>query len=160
IQNNWTVGQSQQISFDKLIDVPITNGGNQYLVVWVQDRFAKGSSRIVHQSLVSPPIQRQGVKPVGLEDDPIAAEIRDIQIYPNPANNVLRLNLQNQLTRNYTWRMIDQRGITVLDGDVNQFFDQPQEIDISQLANGIYFIQIGIGNTSIIYRKIAVMNRN
>jgi hypothetical protein len=162
IQASWANGTIQQIPFDKLIDVPISNGYDQYLVVWVQDRYAKGegNSRVIHQSLVSPAIQRQGVKPVGLEDDPIAAEIRDIQIYPNPANNVLKFNLQNQLTRNYNWRMIDQRGVTVLSGDVNQFFDTPQEIDISRLANGIYFIQIGIGNTSIIHRKIAVMNRN
>ncbi len=161
IQANWSYGQTQQITFEQNIDVPITSGGNQRLVVFVQDRYAtNGSSRVIHQSLVSQPIQRQGVKPVGLEDDPIAAEVRSIQIYPNPANNVLKFNLQNQLTRHYTWKMIDQRGITVLDGDVNQFFDHPQEIDISKLANGIYFIQIGIGDTSIIYRKIAVMNRN
>jgi hypothetical protein len=56
--------------------------------------------------------------------------------------------------------MIDQRGITVLDGDVNSFFDSPQEIDISRLANGIYFMQIISGNTPLIHRKIAVMNRN
>jgi hypothetical protein len=97
---------------------------------------------------------------VGLEDDPIAAEIRDIQIFPNPASNVLKLNLPNQLKHEYTWRMIDQRGITVLDGDVNSFFDSPQEIDISRLANGIYFMQIISGNTPLIHRKIAVMNRN
>jgi hypothetical protein len=136
--------------------VPITDGENQYLVAFVQDR----NSRYIHQAVVSAPIQRKGVTPVGLEDDPIAAEIRDIQIFPNPASNVLKLNLPNQLKHEYTWRMIDQRGITVLDGDVNSFFDSPQEIDISRLANGIYFMQIISGNTPLIHRKIAVMNRN
>ena len=164
IDIDWTSGTSQSIPFEQIIDVPITDGGNQYLVAFVQDKLQLQNGhtkpRYIHQSVVSPAIQRKGVKPVGLEDDPIAAEIRDIQIYPNPANNILKFRLKNKLTRDYTWRMIDQRGITVLNGDVNQFFEEPQEIDISQLANGIYFIQIGIGDTSLIYRKIAVMNRN
>ncbi len=164
IDIDWSNGTTQSIPFEQVIDIPITNGGNQYLVAFVQDKLqlqnGQTKPRYIHQSVVSPAIQRKGVRPVGLEDDPIAAEIRDIQIYPNPANNILKFRLKNKLTRDYTWRMIDQRGITVLSGDVNQFFEEPQEIDISQLANGIYFIQIGIGHTSLIYRKIAVMNRN
>lgn len=97
---------------------------------------------------------------MGLPDDPEMAEIRDILIYPNPASNNLNLKVPNTVTKDFTWNLVDQRGVSVLSGDVNKRFDQPQTIDISQVANGIYFMQIRSGNRTLIYRKIAVMNRN
>src|SRR5690606_12391946 len=99
-------------------------------------------------------------KPVGIGDDPVLSEIRDILIYPNPASNRLNLSVPNNLTKDFTWNLVDQRGVTVLSGDVSKRFDQPQTIDISGVANGIYFMQIRSANRTLIYRKIAVMNRN
>jgi hypothetical protein len=57
--------------------------------------------------------------------------------------------------------MIDQRGVTVLSGKLNQDFSSgPQQIDVSGIANGIYFMAIQTGDQSVVHRKIAVMNRN
>jgi hypothetical protein len=156
ILQQWAYNLSHTETIDRTIDFPIRNKSNLYYVAWVQDKVTK---RIL-QSLVVKAPDKVGVRPVGLEDDPIAEEIRNISIYPNPASNVLKLELDHPVARDYTWRLIDQRGISILDGEVNRSFDSPQEIDISQVANGIYFIQIVSGNTPIIYRKIAVMNRN
>jgi hypothetical protein len=152
---SWTTGTTHTESVDVTLDVPIRDGNKLNLVAWVEH---KVTGRI-YQSVVIPSAPKTGVQPVGLEDDPIASEIRDILIYPNPASRALKFSLDHELSRDYGWRLIDQRGITVLDGAVNRTFSSPQEVDIQQLANGVYFLQILSGATPIIHRKIAVMNQ-
>jgi PKD repeat protein len=156
INQQWQAGVTFVHDFEENIDVPINESTAHYLVAFVQDK----TTRRIHQAIVKLLVNKQGVRPVGLPDDPVMAEIRDIAIYPNPASNVLYFNLPNRLTKDFTWNLVDQRGVTVLDGDVNRSFDQPQAVDISQVANGIYFMKINSGNRTLIYRKIAVMNRN
>jgi hypothetical protein len=67
--------------------------------------------------------------------------------------------LENPLTRNYTYRIIDQRGITILEGELNHDLRTPQEVELNQLSNGIYFVQFRTENKVVVYKKIAVMNR-
>src|SRR5690606_14787166 len=137
-QSSWTQGATYDHEFEEIIDVPVAPNTRRYLVAFVQGR----KSRKIHQSFVLPVTGKSGVKPVGLPDDPVLTEIRDILIYPNPASNVLYLNVPNRVTHDYTWNLVDQRGVTVLSGDVNHSFDIPQVLDIREVANGIYFLQI------------------
>ena len=152
----WTPGLTYAHEFEEIIDIPLNENTRHYLVAFVQGK----STRRIHQSLVRPLVNKRGVKPVGLPDDPLMSEIRDILIYPNPASNRLHFSVPNHLTKDFTWNLVDQRGVTVLSGEVNKRFDQPQSVDISAVANGIYFMQIRSGNRTLIYRKIAIMNRN
>jgi hypothetical protein len=43
---------------------------------------------------------------------------------------------------------------------VNRDLSIPQQIDISGLASGMYFIRIGQGNKTVVYRKIAVLQNH
>ena len=104
---------------------------------------------------------KQGQNITAIDDNPIAAELHDLSLYPNPVSHTLKITVPGTLGKEYSWRMIDQRGVTVLDGQLKQdFADGPQEIDVSGLANGIYFMSIQTGNQSVVYKKVAVMNRN
>lgn len=154
-QQPWSTGVTYDHEFEEIIDVPVARNTKRYLVAFVQGR----KSRKIHQSLVIPLNGKTGVKPVGVSDDPVISEIRDLMIYPNPASINLYLNVPNRVTHDFTWHLIDQRGVTVLSGDVNKNFDLPQVIDIRDVANGIYFLQIRSGTRTVMYRKIAVMNR-
>jgi hypothetical protein len=149
----WTYGLTRQVDVDQVIDVPIKNRDKLYLIAFVQDKVTKR----IHQAYIIKGPSKTGVSPVGLEDDPVAAEVRDVMVYPNPASGTLNFKLDNELSRVYDWKIVDQRGVTVLDGNLRSNF---HKVDISGLANGIYFVVIGADERSLIYRKIAIMNQN
>lgn len=70
------------------------------------------------------------------------------KIYPNPSGNFLKINFENQT-------QLDEISITNLMGEtVFQSNENPQSIDISQLANSIYFLNVSIGNKSVQKRFI------
>jgi hypothetical protein len=37
---------------------------------------------------------------------------------------------------------------------------EPQQVELDNLANGVYIVMISRGGRALIHRKIAVMNRN
>jgi hypothetical protein len=96
---------------------------------------------------------------VGIADNPFYAEIGNIHVYPNPASKQINFALENPLTRDYTYRIIDQRGVTILEGELNHDLQTPQEVELTQLSNGIYFVQFRSAGKVVLYRKIGVMNR-
>jgi hypothetical protein len=56
--------------------------------------------------------------------------------------------------------MVDQRGVTVLEGDFNGAINSIQPVEIETLPNAIYNVIIGAPGKPTVYRKLAVMNRN
>jgi hypothetical protein len=100
-----------------------------------------------------------GRTPVGIADNPLDAEIRNINVYPNPASKYINFELENPLSGNYTYRIIDQRGVTIMEGDLHHDLSSPQQVELNVLSNGIYFVQFRTQNRVVMYKKIAVMNR-
>jgi hypothetical protein len=156
VNRSWIATDVQTIDIDYPIDVPVVNPNNLYLVAFVQD---KTTRRILQSRIFKAPV-KVGITPVGIEDDPTTAEIRNISVYPNPASQRLNFFLENELTGNYGWHIVDQRGVTVLEGELNKDLSSPQQVSIGDIANGIYFVRFTRGDKTIVYRKIAVMNRN
>jgi hypothetical protein len=143
------------------IDVPIQNPDKLSLIAFVQDRTTRfTTSRRIYQAVYADAPKKVGLTAVGIEDDPIVAEVNGILIYPNPASQVLNFKLDEKLSRDYVWSIIDQRGVTVLSGEVNHDLSKPQQVKVGELSNGIYFLQIGLPDRKLLYRKIAIMNQN
>jgi hypothetical protein len=144
------------------IDVPIEEGGNLYVIAFVQERITVAgitSKRILQSQIFDAPYKvRQ--PPVGLPDDPVIVEAHSIDIYPNPASQQINFKLGGKLSRSYQWRIIDQRGVTVLEGDMQRDLTEAQQVDITRLANGIYFMAIEGQGKVLRYEKIAVMNQH
>jgi hypothetical protein len=160
---NWTLNQSETRSIDYLIDVPIVNPDNLYIVAFVQD-ISRGPSvtarRILQSAIIKAP-RKVGPVITGIEDNPTVAELHGLVIYPNPASQVVKMHSDINFQRQYTWRLIDQRGVTVLSGDLKKDFSNgEQRIEVGHLANGIYIMAIQTGEKSVVHRKIAIMNRN
>jgi hypothetical protein len=151
----WAEGDNLVVPINYTVDVPVTNPDNLYLITFVQDKL---NNHILQTSITKMP-SKIGLTPVGIEDNPLDAEIRDIHVYPNPASKVINFQLENPLTRNYTYRVIDQRGVTILDGVLNSDLSIPQEVALNALSNGIYFVQFRTEGKVVVYKKIAVMNR-
>jgi hypothetical protein len=107
--------------------------------------------------MVKAPVKK-GVPPVAVDDNPLVAEIGDIRIYPNPASKYMNFALDNILTRAYDYEVIDQRGVTVLRGNVNQDLRTPQRVEVKDLANGVYVVKIALSDKAVLYRKVVVLN--
>ncbi|MEO7991706.1 MAG: PKD-like domain-containing protein [Chryseolinea sp.] len=156
ISKAWTVGVPEVIPVNYTIDVPIKYPDSLSIIAFVQDR---NSGRIL-QTVIKKIKRKVGPVVVGVPDDPTTSEIAGLNIYPNPASNTLNLQLDNQLHYDYAWKMIDQRGIVVLEGNLNRDLSTPQKVELGHLADGIYFMAIQSGEKSVVYRKIAVINRD
>ncbi|QOI98199.1 MAG: autotransporter-associated beta strand repeat-containing protein [Flammeovirgaceae bacterium] len=162
VSNTWVYNTTQVESIRSIIDIPIgVNNPNLYLVAWVQDNATKR----IHQARIvqSPP--KTGSTVVGVEDDPALAAVKDIVIYPNPASKQFNFAIESSFsnkvsTRGYTYSLIDQRGVVVGQGQLNEDLSIPQEVDIGKLANGMYIVIINKHGKAVTQRKLAVMNRH
>ncbi|HMG93466.1 MAG TPA: T9SS type A sorting domain-containing protein, partial [Chryseolinea sp.] len=159
LTRTWTYGDSETVNISYVLDVPIVNPDSLYLLAFVQDHLLN-SKRLLQSAIVkSQP--KNGITVVGLPDDPISGEIRELVVYPNPASQYFNISSEANLSREYTWQLIDQRGVTVLSGDLYQDFTHgAQTVDVGGLANGIYFLAIQTGEKSIVHKKLAIMNKN
>jgi Uma2 family endonuclease len=84
-------------------------------------------------------------------DDPILKDSA-VKIYPNPAKDLLQLEIVNGLTISEYW-IIDQFGKELLKNEVAG--DKSiKHIDVSQLSNGFYFLKIKTDNQEIIKKFI------
>ncbi len=77
-----------------------------------------------------------------------------IKIYPNPANNVITVQIDKALEQTYQLNLIDASGKIL-----KQRVIQPNQvglstIDITSVSNGIYQIQIGNGNKQVVKRLV------
>jgi hypothetical protein len=154
VNRSWRYQDTQSIDIDYTLDIPVTDPTKLYLAVFVQDF---NTTRIHQAALVKAPA-KIGVPPVGIADNPIVGEIRSIAVYPNPASRHVNFYLENVLTRDYKWEIVDQRGITVMDGQLNHDLSTPQQVEIKDLANGIYFVRFTLADKTLVYRKVAILN--
>jgi hypothetical protein len=152
----WTQGTQLTLPINYAIDVPVTDPDGLYLVTFVQD---KDTREIFQSSIVKLP-RKIGRMPVGVEVNPFLAEIGDIHVFPNPASKEVNFALENPLMHDYTFRIIDQRGVTIVEGALDHDLRIPQRVDLTVLSNGIYFVQFrNADNKVVTHRQLAVMNR-
>jgi len=70
------------------------------------------------------------------------------KIYPIPTNTFI--NIENPDNSAFDWQLLDNLGRSISKGFSNNF----QSVDIGNLPNGSYFIQINYKNTSEIIKII------
>jgi hypothetical protein len=139
-----------------LIDVPITNPGQLTLIGYVQDK----NTKEIYQSIVLPATTKQGSVTVGLEPAPnLPSTLNGIKLFPNPASGSFYFGLpENRTGDGYSWKLIDQRGVTLKSGDFDNLINNAKQIDIAGYANGIYFVMISGPGQSVVYQKLVIMN--
>jgi hypothetical protein len=156
VNRAWQYMDKQTIDINYTMDVQVSDPSKLYLVVFAQDF----NTRRIHQATMVKAPNKVGVPPVGIEDDPITAEIWNISVFPNPASKEVKFYLENTLTHDFRWEIVDQRGVTVRDGELNRDLSTPQEVAIHDLANGIYFVRFRLADKTMVYRKLAIMNNH
>jgi hypothetical protein len=66
----------------------------------------------------------------------------NFMVFPNPANNILNLSLTNTQEDNYSFSIFNQLGAEVNAGNLDFNSKRTQALNIENLSNGVYFIQV------------------
>ncbi|MGB4973511.1 MAG: T9SS type A sorting domain-containing protein, partial [Cyclobacteriaceae bacterium] len=157
ISTPWALGQNLvQSRADVTINVPIVNGSQLVLVGYVQD---KNTKEIYQSMVIGAPVKRGSVV-VGLEDEPLDPIATQITMYPNPSNGEVNFGLPSNHMEGYSWRIADQRGVVMLEGNFENNVSDVLSVSVSDLPNGVYHVIITGRNNSATYKKLVVMNRN
>ena len=74
----------------------------------------------------------------------------DFTLYPNPANSILNIKLNNALIGNATVQVIDVQGKMVISTTLNQTL----QLDVKSLMSGLYFVKLKYENTQTVKKLI------
>jgi len=77
---------------------------------------------------------------------PVAAENAVLKVYPNPVLNTLNVSLLGMTSKQSVLQIVDSKGTVVMEQKV---VNNPQAIDVSKLAKGVYMIRANNGGTVI-----------
>jgi hypothetical protein len=122
------------------------------IVAFVQDE----ETREVYQAAIDMnPANLPVVNITGAED---AEYAKKINLFPNPANNDLNIQLPAGVTKNTPMQMIDTYGRTVVE---NSFApgENNKVINTSELTEGVYIMQMSTPDGKTARRKIMVIHR-
>lgn len=76
-----------------------------------------------------------------------------VNIYPNPANNYINIDFENEeYSKNTTISIFDIKGIKIYSSDISN----KSSIDVSFLKQGAYFVKINSGNKSPVFKKLFI----
>ncbi|MDH5476212.1 MAG: T9SS type A sorting domain-containing protein, partial [Cyclobacteriaceae bacterium] len=84
--------------------------------------------------------------------------IWDVKLYPNPAVNELTFGVDHHLVGDYQWKIVDQRGVEVLSGELN-FENGTYTTDVTSIPNGVYYVVIGVEGKPMMYKKVVIANK-
>ena len=77
-------------------------------------------------------------------------KVQDILLYPNPVSTSLNIKLSSNWSYNTNIRLFNAIGSLMIESKMN---GNEQQIDVSSLPSGVYFIEIRDGQNSV-SRKI------
>ncbi len=158
LTNAWTAGQPATIDRGAVeINVPVVKPALLKMVAFVQNK----NTREIYQAVSIDAPNKRGAVIVGVQDDePLGARLNDIKLYPNPASQSVRLELPGELPAGTAWKMADQRGVVVREGDFSNLVDNVREVEIGSLPNGVYLVIFTTPGGQATYKKLVVLNRN
>ncbi|MBA3901413.1 MAG: T9SS type A sorting domain-containing protein [Bacteroidetes bacterium] len=82
----------------------------------------------------------------------------NFEVYPNPANGVIKVSIQNEGSSIYTLSLFDYTGKQVYNEQLNAASEKIEKsIDISGLRPGIYFLSVKDGKEKQFTKKIVVI---
>ncbi|MCI0751837.1 MAG: T9SS type A sorting domain-containing protein, partial [Flammeovirgaceae bacterium] len=150
LPNGWTNGVTRTVNINNKIDVPIQDPTKLSLIAFIQDINTK---RIYQSSIIKAPALK-GIIVTSAEGE-LQLLANQVEVYPNPAADKINLSIGENAYQRYSYKFVDQRGVDVLSGG---FTDTQEVVDISGLANGLYFVRISYNNQNLVYRKVMVIN--
>jgi hypothetical protein len=139
------------------INTIISDPANLMLVAFVQNFNTK---EFLQSALaVSPTVLGEPITAVENPSKPILSA-EDIMIYPNPANGKFNFGLPGDFPSGCIWKISDQRGVNIMNGDFADASNGVKTVDITGLTNGVYLVAIAAQSQVPVYKKLVVLNSN
>jgi hypothetical protein len=154
LKSIWALGESETIEFTS--DLVGYNAGNPNefkVIAFVQNQ----SDKDIYQAVIADSPYPKVPIPVGLEDEITRNELKQLNIYPQPAQHYAIVDFGMELSQDYNWEIIDQRGVTIGRGRVPKG-EKGFEINTGLLPNGIHFLLIGDSEGLKIHRKLTIIH--
>ena len=83
-------------------------------------------------------------------------DLESIAVFPNPAQENLFINLKSLKNQEGTITITNQYGQVAKLIEIGNIPEQLLEVDIKELTNGLYYLQINLTNRPIITRKVLI----
>ncbi|TRX51422.1 PKD domain-containing protein [Fulvivirga sp. M361] len=154
IETLWTPGTRQKFNAEWNIGVEVFDPDNLFIIAFVQDKVTR---EVYGATIAKAPSKNE--RQVTSIDDKIIRNVRELSMYPNPANELLNFKVPQLTSDKYNWKIIDQRGVTILEGTTDFENSDVYQIETRELINGVYYVVIGVEDKTLMYRKLAIMNR-
>ncbi len=127
---------------------------NIYITGGFHGSVSFGNTTISSQSSWASYIAKIRGNPIGIED---FVNTPSINIYPNPGNNKVNVQIKSNTTTDLLLQIIDLKGNTIINKKlVSESFNGTDEIDVSNYTKGIYLFRL-ISDKNSITKKIVVL---
>lgn len=123
------------------------------VVVFIQK--VDGSDKEVYQAAIIKPVGGSPSVVTGTEDPEYAEHV---QLYPNPANQVVNIQLPAAVTKPTPVTMIDAFGRIIYES-VFQTGEKTKTVSTTSFADGIYMLQLAAPQGSKVVKKVMVTHR-
>ena len=94
---------------------------------------------------------------VGLKPEVESSEFGAIAIAPNPANEFIKLDLSHHMDRSLNFRIYSISGVLMTTGKFDNNHNESEVIDLNDLSNGTYILNMQSSNNVIQTYKIVVL---
>lgn len=153
--NGTRVGISQNSgTTSESIVYNTTSVGTYYIKVYgYNGAYNSSSCYTLKAAISSTNFRKDGV---GFEEEPETADYSPLNIYPNPAHNILNVDFNSSSDGNLDFRVFDITGKMVMSGKyASQKGMNTFTLNLSELNKGMYFINVNDG-TDNMTRKLVI----
>jgi hypothetical protein len=143
-------------NFDNIVGIKSASFLEKYSIEAIDYRIPDVRDYHIHPACIAMVI---GLHKNASEDSPLYEEPEDltnkdnieVNVHPNPTNNTIFISLDKMSETSIHYQIYDIQGKELQSGN---FSNQKQELDISSLSKGLYFISVTVENQSKITKKI------
>ncbi len=95
----------------------------------------------------------QGNITVSTAVDEMSESAMDVQIYPNPVNDILNVKFKNMVDQTIQVRLVDLTGKTIL---TREFSDpsNTQRLNLSPVTSGTYMLEVNAGQKRKVFKIV------
>jgi hypothetical protein len=152
--NNDTVSINIYNTLGNIIYSPITNSvmpSGTYQDSLIMDSYADGiyfvQLKLGHRKTISKKIIKSNTAAIVVHSN----SLKGLRIYPNPIINKLNINFEMNIVENYYVQITNTLGQTIYSKDS---LTQKQEMDLSFLESGIYYLRVEVDSLSQVFKII------
>jgi|GEM_PF-3800009 len=150
------LAKNQKRTFDNFEYYPdpvklYNNKNDLAVIVFLQDEITK----VVYQTFITTTTINDPATVTGIEDPALSLE--DVALFPNPADNEFTVQLPSASKTETRLRLADQVGKVVYDSFIPAGSTE-KKVNTTDMAAGLYILQIESGNGGLARKKVMVVH--